>query len=139
MKKIELKTRRLLREIFKGVSLTSLAFVFQACYGPLPDDRFCDVNFTGVVVSKSTNLPVEGIAVVIQNGARNTGYTDINGRFSIYAAIPGLSANGVTVKVSFQDIDGSANGHFDDTTVSVLCRCNEKATVDVELLELPNE
>ena len=138
MKKIELKTRRLLREIFKGVSLTSLAFVFQACYGPLPDDRYCDVNFTGVVVSKSTNLPVEGIKVVVGDGIVS-GFTDTDGKYSIYSAIPGSSANGVTVKVSFQDIDGSANGHFDDTTVSVLCRCNEKATVDVELLEIPNE
>ena len=138
MKKIEWKARKLLREIFKGVSLTSLAFVFQACYGPMPDSQRCEVIFTGKVVSKSTSLPVEGIKVIVGEGIVS-GFTDTDGKYSIYSAIPGSSENGVTVKVSFQDIDGSANGHFDNTTVSVQCRCNEKATVDVELLELPNE
>ena len=33
MKKIELKSRNLLRTIFGGISFTAMAFVFQACYG----------------------------------------------------------------------------------------------------------
>jgi len=135
MKKIEFKTRQFLRNIFKGVSLTSMAFVFQACYGPLPDDQRCEVFFTGVVVSKSTFLPVEGIKVIVDEGIVS-GFTDMNGKYNIYSTIPGSSANRVTVKVSFQDIDGSTNGHFEDTTVSVQCRCNEIATVDVELREI---
>jgi len=37
MRKIELKSRKLLRIIFGSLSLTAMAFVFQACYGPPPD------------------------------------------------------------------------------------------------------
>ena len=136
MKKIELKTRQFLRKVFKGVSLTSLAFVFQACYGPLPDDRQCDVNFSGRVVSASTNWPVEGIKIIVDEGLVY-GFTDINGRYDLYATIPGLSNDGV--KVHFQDIDGTANRHFADTTISVQCGCYGKTTINVELMELQNE
>ena len=138
MKKIESKARKFLREIFKGASFTAMAFVFQACYGPLPDDQRCEVIFTGMVVSKSTSLPVEGIKVIVGDGIVS-GFTDKDGKYSLYSAFPRSSENGTSVIVSFQDSDGLANGHFEDTTVSVQCRCNEKATADVELLEIPNE
>ena len=41
MKKIELKSRKLLRKVFNGISLTAVAFMFQACYG-MPKDYMYD-------------------------------------------------------------------------------------------------
>jgi hypothetical protein len=137
MKKIEFKARKLLREIFKGVSFTSLAFVFQACYGPAPDEKQdCDLLFNGVVVSKSTSLPIEGVKVVIEDGIRY-GYTDTNGRYNIDFAYPGFSGDGL--KIHFQNATNTQNIHFADTTIVVKCRYDEQVITNVELRELTDD
>ena len=83
MKKLEFKLRKSLRNIFNGISLTAVAFIFQSCYGPEPDWRYCDVKLTGTVTSKTTNLPVKGIKIAVDKGL-NYGFTDEDGKFDFY-------------------------------------------------------
>lgn len=138
MKKIELKSRKLLRKIFSGISLTAVAFSFQACYGT-PNDLVCDVKFTGTVTSKTTNLPIEGIKVVLNDGVIH-GFTDKNGKFIVYArkweldcklCVPGK------VNIHFLDIDGVDNGHFADKIIDAKQpACNGEVEMTVELEEI---
>jgi len=125
MKKIELKSRKLLRTIFGGVSLTAMAFVFQACYGTEPD-WYYDIKISGTVRSKSTDAPIKGIKVVV-NSERNFGITDENGNFNFYASVPNeyayihdpASFAHDSIGVHFLDIDGNENGSFSDTVVVI--------------------
>jgi hypothetical protein len=48
------------RKIIGGLCLTSIAFVFQACYGT-PQDFGEDLLIEGQVKSKTTGLPIKGI------------------------------------------------------------------------------
>jgi len=131
MKRIEFKSRQLLRKIFNGISITAVAFIFQACYG-MPPDGYCDFKLSGTVVSKTTNTPVKGIKVAVDDGL-NFKLTDENGKFEIYASIPNCSAQ-ASVEVHFLDIDGAENGHFNDKTVFV--KPEKKHEVKMNTVEL---
>ena len=144
MRKIELKSRRLLRKIFGGISLTAAAFVFYACYGPGPAP-FDDVKLTGTVKSKTTHLPIKGIKVVIDDG-RNYGFTDKNGKFDFYASVPSdaYSSSGDSlfvryttdnVNVHFKDVDGAENGYFEDKTIIINPSHKDEVKINVELEE----
>ena len=145
MKKIELKSRKLLRTIFGCVSLTAVAFVFQACYGPGPDryDRYYDVKFTGIVKAKDTNLPIKGIKVaVIDSDSDNFGITDENGNFNFYATVPEFNYYSYedstyyppdSVRVHFLDIDSFENGYFFDKTIIVDPAHKSEVKINVEL------
>jgi len=137
MKKIELKSRELLRKIFGGISLTAMAFVFQACYGPEPDPA-TDVKLSFTVKSKITNLPVTGIKVAIDNGL-NCGFTDENGKLDFYTSVPNVVRSGDYVpdslKVHFLDVDGIDNGMFADKSIIVYPTHKEEIQVEVELDE----
>ena len=129
MKKIEFKVRKTFRNMLKGISLTAVAFAFQACYGPMDgwDNPFRDVKLTGTVVSENTNLPIQGIKVVVSNSQHNYGITDENGNFDFYASVPtwdfydndSIRYTPDSVRIHFHDIDGAENGFFNDTTVIV--------------------
>jgi len=145
MKKIELKSRKLLRTIFGCISFTAVAFVFQACYGPGPD-QFYDVKMTGTVTSKTTNLPVKGIKVVVNDEKFGLGITDKNGKFDFYASVPArgyhyydygddVHYNPDSVKVHFLDIDGSANGLFSDKTIFIAPAHKDEVKIYVQLEE----
>jgi hypothetical protein len=141
MKKIELKSRKLLRTIFGCVSLTAVAFVFQACYGTGPD-CFYDVKFTGIVKAKDTNLPIKGIKVAI-NDKVNFGITDENGKFDFYASIPqwegcyhykdSIYSSPDSVRVHFLDIDSLENGYFFNKTIIVDPAHKNEVKINVEL------
>jgi len=140
MNKIELKSRKLLRKIFNGFSLTAAAFVFQACYG-MPLDDFYDVKLTGTVTSKTTNLPIKGIKVSVDKGV-NYGFTDKNGKFGFYASVPnwdferdGVQYTTDKVNIHFLDIDGIENGHFEDKTIIIDPAHNDEVKISVELDE----
>jgi len=137
MRKIELKSRQLLRKIFGCISLTAVAFVFQACYGPEPDPK-TDVKLSFTVKSKTTNLPVYGIQVIVNEGICS-GITDENGHFNFYTSVPNYGDNvSYTpdgLKVQFLDIDGIENGLFADKTVVVYPTHKDEIQVDVELEE----
>ena len=132
MKTIESKSRTILRGIFKGISLTAVAFIFQACYGP-GGDMCNDVKFTGTVKSKTSNMPIKGIKVSVND---NMGITDEKGNFNFYASICYDDYdNNDQVKVHFDDIDGVENGHFDDTTITVKPKNQNEVRINVELKE----
>ena len=135
MKKIELTSRKLLRKIFGGISLTAIAFTFQACYGPRVDHP-CDMRFTGTVISKSTNLPIQGIKVALNDGVIH-GFTDKNGKFDIYAHDWDLNCEDCIsdkAKIHFLDVDGADNGHFADLSRDVnYPKCNGEIEMNIEL------
>ena len=141
MKNIELKYRKLLRKVFGGISLTAVAFVFQACYGP--PDPFYDVKLTGTVKSKTTNLPIKGIQVAIKGGQIAYGFTDEKGRFNFYASVPNeyytySSGDGErnthdSVRVHFIDVDGIQNEHFEDKIIVINPAHKDEVIINVEL------
>ena len=133
MKKVELKSRKLLRKIFGGISLTVMVFIFQACYG-MPMDRYCDVKLTGTVTSKTTNLPINGIKITVDEGL-NYGFTDENGKFEFYASIPSWSYSEDGTQIHFLDIDSIENGHFTNKTIIIESVCKDEVKINVALDE----
>jgi len=136
---MELTSRKLLRKIFGGISLTAIAFTFQACYGIWTDD-YCDVRFTGMVTSKTTNLPVKGIKIAIDKGI-NYGFTDENGKFDIYASVSSdralcESCTPGKAEIHFLDVDGAENGHFADKTIEIVHVCYDEVKINIELEEI---
>ena len=130
MKKIENKLRKSLRRVFNGISLTAVAFIFQACYGTGPD-MYCDVKLTGTVVSKTTNLPIQGIKVTVNEGSHNLGFTDENGKFDFYVSVDMVNH----LNVHFHNVDGDENGYFSDTTITVEAKCKDELKLNVALEE----
>jgi len=148
MKKIELKSRKLLRTIFGCISFTAVAFVFQACYGT-EGDMFYDVRLTGTVKSVNTNAPIGGIKVMVNDGdngrSLNYGITDHKGNFDFYASVPdrnwyeyhgGTYYNPDSVKVQFLDIDGILNGNFADKTIYIAPAHKDEVKINVMLNEI---
>lgn len=73
-----------LRNIGMGLSLTTIAFVFQACYGP-PRDYKRDVLIEGKIVTKD-GTPIEGIKISSDSTIQYA-KTDANGEFYMYIPI----------------------------------------------------
>ena len=127
MKKIKLKSRKLLRTIFCIISLATVAFICQDCDIRIPGaDVECTIRLTGTVQSKTTNLPIKGIRIAINNNQYKV--TDENGNFDFYVFVSRLGGGNSpydnfykvdSIKVDFLDIDGSENGNFSDTTIIV--------------------
>ena len=144
MNKLELKYRKLLRKIFGCVSFTAVAFVFQACYG-VPDTY--EVRLTGTVKSKTTNLPIKGIKIMINGGERyrmfeDFGMTNDEGKFDFYAKVPkrdyfdnvdSTRYPADSVRVRFLDIDGVENGHFEDKAMIINPAHKKEIKINVEL------
>ena len=104
-KKIEMK-RKWVRKLIGGVSLSTAAFIFQACYGP-PQDFGMDILIEGLVKSKRTGEPIKGIKVSVEENPQYL-YTDEAGEFSFYTVSADLC------KLKFEDIDSIQNGSFID-------------------------
>ena len=142
MKKNKLKSRKLLWRIFGGISLTAMVFIFQACYGmPMVLYDCYDVRLTGMVKSKTTNLPINGIKITVNEGY-NYVFTDENGKFDFYARVSSLDydEDGVSYTqdkfyIHFLDIDGIENGHFADTAIVINPAHKNEVKIDVELRE----
>ena len=100
------------RKIYGGLCLTSIAFVFQACYGT-PQDFGNDLLLTGQVNSKKTDLPIKGIKVSVVDGIQYVP-TDDAGKFSFYIGKTG------SIRLKFEDTDADLNGSFQskDTLVT---------------------
>ena len=139
---MKLKTRKWLRAIFGCISLTAVAFVFQACYGTEPDWMY-DIRVTGTVRAKTTNLPIQGIKIIVNHEKFNYGFTDKNGKFDFYASVPSREHDyfdGVTLKpdsvyVHFLDIDSIENGYFKDKTIIIDPALKDEVKIYVELDE----
>jgi len=97
-------TRDWKRKIIGGFCLTSIAFVFQACYGT-PQDFGSDLLIEGEVKAKATGLPIKGIRVSISDNIQYTD-TDDDGKFSFYIE------RSRSLNFKFSDIDGNQNSQF---------------------------
>jgi hypothetical protein len=102
---------KLIRKILGGLSLTTAAFIFQACYGSMQDFGI-DVHISGTVKSYKTGLPVKGIKVSVANNPQYL-FTGENGSFSLY------TESASECKLLFEDTDADINGIFaaKDTTL----------------------
>ncbi len=113
-----------IRTILGGLSLTSMMFVFQACYGT-PQDFGHDLLIEGQVTARASGAPVEGIKVSVANNAQYQ-MTDEEGQFSFYTErIDGLT-------LQFQDVDSTQNGLFVDKD-TVLTELRESMYLDIAL------
>lgn len=104
MKTSTTKSRKFLQNIFKGLSATSLAFTFQACYGT-PQDVEQDVLITGTVTSTQTGKAIPGVKVSVEDQPQYD-LTDSSGQFSVYA----LQSS--ACRVTFEDADTLQHGAF---------------------------
>jgi len=118
--------RNMIRKIIGGLSLTSVLFVFQACYGT-PQDIGFDLLIEGQVVSKTSGLPINGIKVSVANNMQYE-MTDEEGKFMFYTE----KLEGLTLQ--FQDIDSTQNGHYIDKD-TVLTDMSENVYLDIALEE----
>jgi putative lipoprotein (rSAM/lipoprotein system) len=98
------RKRDILRWVYGILSMSTALFIFQACYGT-PNDIEKDVHIQGLVKSKTTNAPIPGIKVSVQNQQAYE-ITDSTGNFNIYS----LSFNEFFLK--FEDVDSTKNGEF---------------------------
>jgi len=111
------------RKIIGGLCLTSIAFVFQACYGT-PQDIGQDLLIEGKVTSKTTGLPIKGIKVSFDQRVQYAN-TDENGKFSLYIDIV-QHAN-----IKFTDVDSTKNIWFSNKDTLI--------TISDSVLELENK
>lgn len=120
------KKRKILRRIFGALSLSSALFIFQACYGT-PADFGADVSIQGFVKSKTTNQPIPGIKVSIDNQPQND-FTDSAGKFKIY------TSRAAEYKIHFADIDSIKNGAFlpKDTVLNFI---DESTYLNISLVD----
>ena len=126
-----------------GISITAVAFIFQACYGPNIDVSY-DVKLTGKVTSKITNLPIQGIKVTVNDDGYNFGITDEDGKFDFYTSIPyydyynkdsSILYTPDKVRIRFRDMDGIKNGHFRDTTIIINPARKDEVRINMKLEE----
>ena len=85
MKPIRQLYSKALRWLLGALGVTSIAFVFQACYAPYYGDDY-DRCINGEVLSATTHKPIKGIRVT---GNDQPGYeeTDSTGTFHIHLPI----------------------------------------------------
>jgi hypothetical protein len=114
------------RNIIRGLSLTSVLFVFQACYGT-PQDLGLDMLIEGQVTSKTSGTPIKGIRVTI---ADNMQYiiTGEDGQFSFYTAML------KDLTLQFQDADINQDGCY-ITKDTVLTDVSDQIYLDIKLEE----
>lgn len=112
------------KKILGGLSLTTALFVFQACYGT-PQDFGGDLLVEGLVKSKTSGLPIQGIKVSGPD-AWQFDMTDADGRFSFYTYML------ESLKIKFEDVDGSVNGLYANKD-TVLTSTSTKIFLDIKL------
>ncbi|MDR2601587.1 MAG: carboxypeptidase-like regulatory domain-containing protein [Spirochaetaceae bacterium] len=103
--------RKILRKIYTGFGLTTVALVFQACYGT-PQTMGLDVLLRGVVKSKTTNDPIKGIKISVKDMYQYE-LTDSAGKFQFYVPQEGSCV------MQLDDIDGIENGSYSSMEISV--------------------
>lgn len=114
--------KNLLRKIIGGLCFTSIAFVFQACYGT-PQDFGNDLFVEGKVTSKATGLPVKGIKISAPDFGQYT-FTGDDGAFALYT--------GNNVKLVFEDVDGAENSNYQPMD-TVVANNADRVFLDIQL------
>lgn len=104
--KISKLLRNQLRKLFSLFSITSVAFVMQACYGA-PEDIGLSSPFRGQVLDKETHKPIRNIKVTTEFGSYV--YSDDEGNAVIYVPNDELLDS---MKITCEDIDSTENGQY---------------------------
>lgn len=114
MKTLSRKLRSMLRAAFGLFSLTSVAFVMQACYGS-PQDVGLSVRLHGTVVDRETQEPIKGIKVSTPFEAYS--YSDSLGNVSLFIPEEELLDS---LRISCEDVDSTDGGYYNrlDTLLS---------------------
>jgi putative lipoprotein (rSAM/lipoprotein system) len=123
MKKTSEISRKILRKIYTGLGLTTVALVFQACYGT-PQTMGLDVLIQGTVKS-TTNDPIEGIKVSVTDVYQYE-LTDSAGKFQIYVPQEDFCT------IRFEDIDDEKNGSYKTKEIPVELS-KKKIDMDISL------
>ncbi|MDR1127408.1 MAG: hypothetical protein LBL06_04685 [Treponema sp.] len=126
MKDIKRIGRKVLRRICAGLGITSVAFIFQACYGT-PQATGFDVLIRGVVKSKTNGSPIKGIKVSANN-LYSYEKTDEDGEFHFY-----IPKEDCTIR--FEDIDGKENGLYLPKEIPIKPQEDEMTLGDILLNE----
>jgi len=111
--------RKILRTVFRGIGVSVVSLIIQACYGIIPPDEGwaeygmpypeygvpppSETSIYGKVVAKETGEPIFGIQISVEE----TEYwerTDKYGNFSFWVPVQEV------YKLKFEDIDGQYNG-----------------------------
>ena len=76
---------------------------------------------TGSVASENTGTPIQNIRAVLKDDYRgyDTAYTAKNGGFFLQYPYKGCEEDEWGLSVELQDIDGDANGSFENTEIPV--------------------
>ena len=112
--KFILKLKNLIfRNFLKILGLSSICFVFEACYGtPKSDMKPPKLDFKGKVVSADSLKVIPNIVVILteldNKNKQVPGITDISGNYSITADY----INNSKYKLTFEDVDSIQNGSF---------------------------
>lgn len=114
------------KKILGGLSLTTVMFAFQACYGT-PQDFGRDLLVKGQVKSKTSGEPIKGIKVSVMDN-RQYEMTDEEGRFSFY------TERSSELRLQFQDVDGEQNKLYADKD-TVLTSFGDRVDLAVALDE----
>ena len=124
MIKLSEKSRKVIRAIYRGLGVTAVSLIFQACYGPLmpdypvmygmPPDYKEELYVRGQVKSKKTGKPIAGISIWIKDVTINYTYSTYDeGKFSFY--LPKQD----NYTIIFTDVDGDENGSFKQRTINL--------------------
>ena len=124
-KKIFQAKRAVLNWCLKGCSLTTMMFVFQACYGP---PQASNVRIQGKVVDYRTGEPIQGIKVSVE-GDPEYETTSSTGDFQYHTR-----SRYDQLRIQFTDINKSADRHyaFKDTVVDYNPDINLQVRMKVE-------
>ncbi len=104
--------KKAIRSFLGLFSLSTMLFVFQACYGT-PQDFGSDVLIEGVVRSESDNQTVQGIRIGFMDMPQYT-VTDKDGYFSLYCPEKEMYA------FILQDEDKSRHGSYSEADTTIL-------------------
>lgn len=120
------------RNILKGMSLTSILFVFQACYGT-PADYRSEETMVDVFVTSPDGHPISNIKVTLQpTNTENirfepsVGYTDSQGCYLFYTHEEQQAA------ITAEDVDGSENGNY--SSKDSVCVINMQKYVEFHII-----
>ena len=109
MKTIRQLYSKALRWVLGTLGVTSIAFVFQACYAPYYGDNY-DRCINGEVLSATTHKPIKGIRIT---GNNQPGYVETNSAGAFHIHLP-ISRN---YDIRFEDQSDSIRTYLPKDTI----------------------
>ena len=109
MKTIRQLYSKALRWVLGTLGVTSIAFVFQACYAPYYGDDY-DRCINGEVLSATTHKPIKGIRITAND---QPGYVETNSAGAFHIHLP-ISRN---YDIRFEDQSDSIRAYLPKDTI----------------------